>query len=60
MAWHPSLVMRLIFVILVVALIVASAVTGKRPKSAREWTLVWVLFVFLAWALVGFGWLRSG
>ena len=51
--------MQLIFVALVVVILVVSAVTGLRPKTARERTLVWLLFLFLAWALVGFGWLRS-
>ena len=59
MTWHPSVLMRLIFLVLVVVLVVAGVATGVRPRSAREWTLVWALLVFLAWALVGFGWLRS-
>ena len=59
MTWHPSVLMRLIFVVLVIILVVGSAAMGVRPRTPREWTLVWVLLVFLAWALVGFGWLRS-
>ena len=59
MTRHPSLLMLLVFVVLFAALIVASAVTRTRPRTARDWRLVWVLLVFLAWALVGFGWLRS-
>jgi len=51
--------MQLIFVVLVVGVLVASTVAGLRPKTARERTLMWVLFLFLAWALLGFGWLRS-
>jgi hypothetical protein len=51
--------MLLVFVVLVGALVAASAVTRTRPRTAREWQLVWILLVFLAWALVGFGWLRS-
>jgi hypothetical protein len=51
--------MLLVFVVLFAALIVASAVARTRPRTARDWRLVWVLLVFLAWALVGFGWLRS-
>jgi hypothetical protein len=51
--------MPLIFVALVVALVVTSALMRVNPRTAREWTWVWALFVFLAWALVGFGWLRS-
>lgn len=60
MTRNPSVLMLLVFVALVFALVVASAVMRARPRTAREWTLVWALFVFLAWALVGFGWLRSG
>lgn len=57
--WHPSVLMRLIFVILVVALVVASAVTRVGPRTARDRTFAWIVLVFLAWALVGFEWLRS-
>ena len=60
MTRNPSILMLVTFLVLVVALVVASAVMRARPRTAREWTLVWALFVFLAWALVGFGWLRSG
>lgn len=59
MSWHPSVLMRLIFAMLVVVLIVASAATTTRPRSAHDWTLVWGVLVFLGWALVGAGWLRS-
>jgi hypothetical protein len=59
MNWHPLELMRLLFVVLVGALIVAAMTTRARPRSPREWTLVWVVLVFLAWALLGFGWLRS-
>jgi hypothetical protein len=41
--------MRLIFVVLVILLVVVSAVTRARPRTAGVWTLVWVLLVFLAW-----------
>jgi hypothetical protein len=51
--------MRLIFIVLVAVLVMAGLSTRARPRTAREWTLVWALLVFLAWALVGFGWLRS-
>lgn len=51
--------MLLVFVVLFVALVVGGVFTRARPRTAREWRLVWVLLVFLAWALVGFGWLRS-
>ena len=51
--------MRVIFGVLFVLMLVAGLTTRARPRSAREWTLVWVVLVFLMWALVGFGWLRS-
>jgi hypothetical protein len=51
--------MLLIFAALVAVLIVTSAATAARPRNARDWTLVWAVLVFLTWALVGFGWLRS-
>jgi hypothetical protein len=51
--------MTLVFAVLVVALIVGSVATRTRPHSARDWALVWCVLVFLAWALVGFGWVRS-
>jgi hypothetical protein len=55
MSRHPSIVMFLISVVLVGALVAAGAITRARSRTVREWRLVWVLLVFLAWALVGFG-----
>jgi hypothetical protein len=59
MPWHPLQLMRIIFVVLVCVLVVVGVTTRARPQSARQWALVWTLFVFLAWALIGVGWLRS-
>ena len=59
MRWHPLLVMRVIFVVLVCVLIAASATTAARPRTTRQATLVRLVLVFLAWALLGVGWLRS-
>ncbi|HEU4892013.1 MAG TPA: hypothetical protein VFT47_10715 [Vicinamibacterales bacterium] len=47
MTWHPLVLMQI------------RADDGGRPGNQRAWTLVWAVLVFLAWALVGFGWLRS-
>jgi hypothetical protein len=51
--------MLLIFGVLFAALVLVSTVTRARPRTAREWALVWSVLVFLAWALVGFAWVRS-
>jgi len=59
MAWHPLDLMRIIFVLLVATMVIAGVTTRARPRNAREWALVWVVLVFLIWALLGFGWLRS-
>jgi TctA family transporter len=59
MRWHPMDLMRVVFVALVCILFVAALTTRARPRTPREWTLVWAVLVFLAWALLGFGWLRS-
>ena len=62
MTWdstHLSALMFLIFVVLFAALVVAGTATRARPRTPRQWALVWSVLVFLAWALVGFGWLRS-
>jgi hypothetical protein len=59
MTSDPAIPMTLLFALLVAALVGVSLATGSRPRSAREWTWVWGVFVFLAWVLVGFGWLRS-
>jgi len=58
-ARHPLELMRIIFVVLVCVLVIAGVTTRARPQTARQWRFVWALVVFLAWALVGFGWLRS-
>jgi hypothetical protein len=59
MTWHPLELLRVIFVVLVGVLITAGLTTRAKPRSPRQWTWVWGLVVFLAWALLGFGWLRS-
>jgi hypothetical protein len=59
MAWHPLVLMQIIFLVLVIGMVIAGLTTRARPRNQREWKLVWALLVFLAWALVGFGWLRS-
>ena len=51
--------MRIIFGVLFLAMLIAGVTTRARPRSAREWALVWMVLVFLMWALLGFGWLRS-
>ena len=57
--WHPLLLMRLAFVVLVVALVILGVTTNARPRTARQWTIVWIVLVVLAWALLGPAWLRS-
>jgi hypothetical protein len=59
MLWHPLDLLRIIFVILVAAMIVLGLTTGARPRTPRQWTLVWAVLAFLVWALLGFGWLRA-
>jgi hypothetical protein len=59
MTWHPATVMRVVFGVLVAGMIIAALTTGARLRSARERTLAWALLVFLAWALLGLGWVRS-
>jgi hypothetical protein len=58
-SWHPLAVMRAIFVVLLLTLLIAGLTTRARPRNPREWMLVWGVLVFLAWALLGAGWLRS-
>jgi hypothetical protein len=60
MTSHPLDLMRMIFVVLLIAMVISGLTTRARPRTQREWTLVWAVLVFLAWALLGFGWLRSG
>jgi hypothetical protein len=59
MTWHPLTLLRMIFAVLVCVMVVAGLTTGARPRTARQWTLVWAVMVFWAWALLGFGWLRA-
>jgi hypothetical protein len=59
MEWHPLVLLRLIFAALVAGMIVVGVLTGARPRTARQWTLVWVVSAFLMWALLGFGWVRA-
>jgi hypothetical protein len=59
MDWHPLVLMRIVFVVLVCVVVAAGVMTKARPRTGREWVLVWVLFVVLAWALLGFVFLRS-
>ena len=49
-----------IFVVLVTMVIGVSIATALRPRTARQRAVVWGVFVYLAWALLGSGWLRSG
>ncbi len=51
--------MLLIFGLLFTVLLLAGTATKVRPRTARDWALVWSVLVFLAWALVGSGWVRS-
>jgi hypothetical protein len=60
MTSHPRDLMRIIFAVLLIAMVTAALTTQARPRTQRDWTLVWAVLVFLAWALVGLGWLRSG
>src|SRR6476469_4869913 len=56
---HPLSLLRIIFGVLVTVLVVAGLTTRARPLTPREWMLVRVLIVFLAWALLGLGWLGA-
>jgi len=59
MRWHPLDLMRVIFVVLVTAMVVVGLTTRTRPRNRRDWALVWIVVVLLAWVLLGFGSLRS-
>jgi hypothetical protein len=59
MDWHPRDLMRMIFAVLVTAMLVMGLTTRARPRNRRDWALVWAVLVLLAWALLGSGWLRS-
>jgi len=59
MDWHPWVLMRIVFILLVCAMVAAGVMTRARPRTPREWALVWALLLLLAWALLGFAFLRS-
>jgi hypothetical protein len=59
MAWHPLTLLRIIFAVLVLTIVIVALTTHARPKTPRQWMLVQVVVAFLAWALLGFGWLRA-
>src|SRR6478672_7134862 len=59
MVRHPLELLRIIFVALVCVMVIAALTTKARPRTPWQWTLVWAVLVFLAWALLGFGWLRA-
>jgi hypothetical protein len=59
MRWDPLDSLRLIFFGLMFVMVIAGLTTSARPKTPRQWTAAWVLVVFLAWVLLGFGWLRA-
>src|SRR5687767_2124574 len=43
--WHPLELLRVVFVVLVLALMIPALTTGARPRTSREWTLVWMVLV---------------
>ncbi len=59
MDWHPQILMRIVFALLVCLMIAAGILTNARPRSRRDWALVWVVLVLLAWALLGFAFVKS-
>jgi hypothetical protein len=59
MVRHPLELLRIIFAVLVCVMVIAALTTRARPQTPRQWTLVWAVIVFLAWALLGFGSLRA-
>jgi CHASE2 domain-containing sensor protein len=59
MTSDPLELMRIIFVVLAIAMVIAGLTTRARPRTRRDWTLVWAVLVFLTWALLGFGWLAA-
>lgn len=60
MDWHPQVLMAVVFVVLVGAMIAAGVLTKARPRSRRDWMLVRAVLALLAWALLGFAFLKSG
>ena len=62
MMWDSSqlsALMVLIFMVLFAVLVLGGTLTGARPRTPRQWMAAWGVLVFLAWALLGFGWIRS-
>jgi hypothetical protein len=59
MSGHPLSLLRIIFGVLVTVLVVTGLTTRARPQTPREWMLVRLVIVFLAWALLGLGWLGA-
>jgi hypothetical protein len=57
--WHPLTLLRIIFAVLVITMVIVASTTNTRPNTPRQWMLVRVVVAFLAWALLGFGWLRA-
>jgi len=51
--------MVVIFLLLFAVLVLGGTLTGARPRTSRQWMAAWGVLVFLAWALIGFGWVRS-
>jgi len=40
-------------------MVIVASTTNARPNTPRQWMLVRVVVAFLAWALLGFGWVRG-
>ena len=59
MTLHPLELMRIIFVMLLTAMVTAGLATRARPRNPHDWAMVWGVLVFLVWALLGFGFLRA-
>jgi hypothetical protein len=57
MSVHQLSLLRIIFGVLATVLVMAGLTTRARPQTPRQWALVWIVVVFLAWVLLGFGWL---
>ena len=56
---HAPDLLRLIFAVLVCVMVLTGLTTKARPQTAVQWTLVWAVITFLAWALLGFAWVRA-
>jgi hypothetical protein len=59
MVWHPLTLLRIIFAVLVLTIVIVASTTNARPNTPWQWMLVRVVVALLAWALLGFGWLRA-